>query len=362
MPLASKNKKPWRSKWDDIKLSDDEEMEDDNEKGFTREQLRNNAYIQGLLQGTVNDLSPIKDILVQSQQRHLETMSEVIGPSFDRQSAQKIREQFFVPSKKKKAMTTLPTTKEEDGVEVVVLGAGRLGSLLLSRLGDKAIGTKRNVPSKTKQKQLRSFDICRPGSWKQLPRNPKAVVITFDLSCTPLIMVEELWEDYLASVPLVIIYGTLASHPKGNTSLTEDVQRLKDRREAEGFMNSKGSVVLHLAQIWTPGFMNKFLNIVKDKDAKVNLIHEQDVAVITERLLLKPPPEENDGRGKRYILSSGEYRWCDLAKKEGLEMDIESETIETKRAIKPLAGISICDYLNFNFTNIIKDVELESKA
>jgi len=89
MPSASKNNKPWRSKWDDIKLSDDEEMEDDNEKGFTREQLGNNAYIQGLLQGTVNDLSPIKDILVQSQQRHLETMSEVIGPSFDRQSAQK---------------------------------------------------------------------------------------------------------------------------------------------------------------------------------------------------------------------------------------------------------------------------------
>jgi len=364
MPPASKNNKSIRSKWDDIKLSDDEEMEDDNEQGFTREQLRNNAYIQGLLQGTVSDLSPIKDILVQSQQRHLETMSEVIGPSFDRQSAQRIREQFFVPSKKKKAKTTLPTTKEEDGVEVVVLGAGRLGSLLLSRLGDKAIGTKRNVPSKKKQKQLRSFDICRPGSWKQLPRNPKAVVITFDLSCTPLIMVEELWEDYLASVPLVFIYGTLASHPKGKASATEDVLRIKDRREAEGLLNSKGAVVLHLAEVWSPGFISKFLPTINDKNSKVHLIHEQDVAAITERLLLKPPPEENDGRGKRYILSSGDYSWCDLAKKAELKIDIKSnpEDGADSKATKPLAGVSICDYLDFDFTNIINCIQPESKV
>lgn len=355
------NKKS-RSKWDDIKVSDDEEMEEDNELGFTPEQLKNNAYIQGLLQGTVSDLSPIKDILVQSQQRHLETMSEVIGPSFDRQSAQRLREQFFHPSKKKKTKTSLPTTKEEDGVQVVVLGVGRLGSLLLSGLGDRAIGTKRNLPSKKKQKQLRSFDICCPGSWKQLPRSPKAVVITFDLSCTPIVMVEELWEDYLSSVPLIITYGTLASHPKSRTSSILEVMRIKDRKEAEGFLNSKGAIVLHLAQIWSPGFVAKVLPNISDKNSKIHLIHEQDVVAITERLLSKPPPEENDGRGKRYILSAGEYSWCELAEQAELKIDIESSTSFAKSAAKPIPGVSICDYLDFDFTNIIKDPVPESKV
>jgi len=336
-------------------------MEDDSEKGFTSEQLRNNAYIQGLLQGTEKNLKPIQDILVQSQQRHLETMSEVIGPSFDRQSAQKLREQFYVPSKKQKPKTKLPTTKEAGGVDVVVLGAGRLGSLLLSRLGAKAIGTKRNLPAKKKQKQLRAFDICRPGSSKQLPRNPQAVVITFDLSCTPLIMVEELWDDYLSVVPLVIIYGTLDSHPKGKTGTTEEQERMNDRREAEGLLNSKGAVVLHLATIWSPGFIEKVLPSVSDKNSKVHLIHEQDVVTITERLLSKPPPEDNDGHGKRFVLSSGEYSWGDLAKQEALKVKTEGSTSLSKNPSKPLHGVSICEYLDFDFTNIIQNTPSESK-
>lgn len=343
--------KSW-AEWEKITVSDDEEMDDDNEQGFTAKQLRNNAYIQGLLQGTVSDLSPIKDILVQSQQRHLETMSEVIGPNFDRQSTERIREQFFIPSKKKKPNTSLPTTKKEDGVQVVVLGAGKIGSLLLSRLGKNAIGTKRNLASKKKQKQLRAFDICSPGSWKQLPRNPRAVVITFDLSCTPIVMVEELWEDYLFSVPLVIVYGTLASHPKIKTSDTKEFLRTKGRREAEGLLNSKGAVVLHLARTWSPGFITNVLPTI-DKNSTMHLVHEKDVVTITERLLAKPPPEEEDGRGQRYIVSSGEYSWSDLAEKTELKIDIETSTSPSKKAAKPLAGASICDYLNFDFTKII---------
>jgi len=351
-------KKSW-AEWDKITVSDDEEeMEDDNDQGFTAEQLRNNNYIQGLLQGTVSDLSPIKDILVQSQQRQLETMSEVIGPSFDRQSAQKLREQFFIPSKKKKTKTPLPTTKKKDGVQVVVLGAGKIGSLLLSRLGDMAVGTKRNLSSTKKKKQLRAFDICCPGSWKQLPPNPKAVVITFDLSCTPIVMVEELWEDYLSGVSLVIIYGTLASHPlvsdpNGKTSDMKEFLRIRDRRDAEGLLNSKGAVVLHLAQVWSPGFVTKVLPTIKDKNSNVHLVHEQDVVTITERLLAKPPPEEEDGRGQRFIVTSGEYSWGDLAKQTELKIDIEAST-SSKKAAKPLVGVSICDYLNFDFTNILQ--------
>lgn len=226
------------------------------------------------------------------------------------------------------------------------------------------------------------FDLAREDTWNNLPsrESVSSTVITFPLSRSQIPSLQKLLEEYVnVDRPILCLgttsafqvddYTSVVSEKTPLTGLSITGKSLEDRTGGENWILSRGASVLHLSGIvgdekervsyGKPRFIGPFVQGCNNGYKLVNVIHVTDICKILSFFLEKSCRAESI-KGERLIVSSGAYRYQDLAK--GLGLDPLPEIIPTQETMKNSKIISVaklCSMLpaDYKWTLPVEGVE-----
>lgn len=198
--------------------------------------------------------------------------------------------------------------------DLLVLGAGWVGSTLASRLHDQGHrvhvtnrpGSRQKVPYFQPIRLASSvprseFDIASQETWASLPlpSTLRAAVVTFPTTPD---LIEPFWEEYLQHVPQVICYSSSSLYRvdrPGQTVNEETPLKKTPRACAELHMQERGATVLTLSGIFgdrrsARSICSCLASYTSSGGAlngkkSVNMVHVSDIITATETCLALPP-------------------------------------------------------------------------
>ena len=214
------------------------------------------------------------------------------------------------PDRGRRALVTASTPPPAAEGDVLVLGAGWVGSRLALRLHESGLGVRvTNRPGTAvgakepyfqgvelpEVVRRHEFDVTVPESWAGLPdpASLRAVVITFPMQ---LASVEPFWEAFLRRVPSVVAFSSTSVYQVDVPGQTVDEGtqiKATPRAMAEAYMQERGAAVLTISGIFGeprgPRGVCTCLAFYSSgggglNGAKsVNMVHVRDIIEATER-------------------------------------------------------------------------------
>lgn len=223
---------------------------------------------------------------------------------------------------------------EEGDGDVVVLGAGWVGSRLVQQLEDEGFtvhATNRHGEGGEKPAYFRPvdlsdtvqrhvFDITKPETWDSLPppETVRTAVLTFPLQPST---IEPFWEAWLSRVPSVVAYSSTSVYQVDvPEQLVDEETPLRDspRALAEAWLQERGATVLTIAGIFgTPQGPRGVCSCLSayycaggilNGGKKVNMVHSDDILAASAACVRAP----SRWRGERINVAGETFLLRDL--------------------------------------------------